>query len=158
MDETGRCFTIGMVPVAQPRARATSRGGRAAMYSPSTIKSASGVRRPHPIVEFKHAVREEARPLFGDGPLLGPLYVHVEAVFPRPKSLQTKKLAQAPLWHQKKPDRDNLDKAVLDALTGIAWVDDCQVCDGGQRKRYTHYGELPHVRVTIRELDGQGPI
>ena len=157
MSETGRCITIGMVPVAQPRVRATSRGGHGKVYAPSTVKTASGVRKPHPIVEFKHAVREAARSHF-DAPLLGPLYVHVEAVFPRPKALQTKKLANVRMWHQKKPDRDNLDKAVLDALTGIAWVDDCQVCDGGQRKRYTHPGESPHVRVTIRELDGQGPI
>lgn len=148
---------IVMVPVAQPRIKAANRGGRASVYTPTTIKSASGVKRPHPIVEFKHAAREAARPLFVEGPLLGPLFVHVEAVFPRPKALQTKKLAQARLWHQRKPDRDNLDKAVLDALTGIAWADDCQACDGGQRKRYTNPGESPHVTVTIRELDGDEP-
>lgn len=150
-------FCVWSVPVAQPRVRATSRGGHAAVYTQTTIKTTGGVRKPHPIVEFKHAVREAARPKFPDGVLHGPLYVHVEAVFPRPKALQTKKLAGVRMWHQKKPDRDNLDKAVLDALKEIAWVDDCQVCDGGQRKRYTNPGESPHVVVTIRELDGDEP-
>jgi Holliday junction resolvase RusA-like endonuclease len=28
------------------------------------------------------------------------------------------------LPHTSKPDRDNLDKAVMDALKGIAWIDD----------------------------------
>ena len=34
------------------------------------------------------------------------------------------------------PDVDKLERAVLDALTGIAWADDRQVCDAHAIKRY----------------------
>lgn len=55
--------------------------------------------------------------------------------------------------HIKKPDRDNLDKAVLDALTGIFWIDDCQVCDGRIRKRIASGDESEGVFVSISVLE-----
>ena len=49
----------------------------------------------------------------------------------------------APKWHTDKPDRDNADKAVLDALTNLGlWGDDKQVCDGRIRKFYVRPGDL----------------
>jgi Holliday junction resolvase RusA-like endonuclease len=40
--------------------------------------------------------------------------------------------------HAKKPDKDNLEKAVMDALTGIQiWNDDCQVYGGKTEKYWT---------------------
>lgn len=44
---------------------------------------------------------------------------------------------KAPLYvHQKKPDLDNLAKPVLDALNGVLWVDDSQVCSLYVQKMY----------------------
>jgi hypothetical protein len=40
--------------------------------------------------------------------------------------------------HTERPDKDNLEKAVMDALTGIQiWNDDCQVYGGNTEKYWT---------------------
>ena len=48
----------------------------------------------------------------------------------------------------KKPDADNIAKAVCDALNGIACKDDSQVVDLTVRK---HYSKFPRVQVFISE-------
>ena len=48
----------------------------------------------------------------------------------------------------KKPDLDNLAKAVLDALNGVAYKDDCQIVTVLSKK---NYAEAPYVRVIISE-------
>jgi Holliday junction resolvase RusA-like endonuclease len=54
----------------------------------------------------------------------------------------------------KKPDRDNLDKAVLDALTRCKfWLDDCQVCAGNISKQYTLVGVRPGVYISVWQLE-----
>jgi Holliday junction resolvase RusA-like endonuclease len=60
----------------------------------------------------------------------GPVRVSWIAFFPRPKYMNTKKFADGPVRHLKKPDRDNIDKTVLDALSGIVCKDDSQICSG----------------------------
>ena len=47
----------------------------------------------------------------------------------------------------KKPDLDNVLKAVLDGLNGIAFVDDSQVVNVCMAK---HYDLTPRVAVTVR--------
>lgn len=48
----------------------------------------------------------------------------------------------APTRPTGKPDRDNLDKAVCDAITAAGvWVDDSQVTSGTIRKRYCLEGQ-----------------
>lgn len=41
------------------------------------------------------------------------------------------------LWHTQKPDRDNVEHLVSDALNGVAWTDDCKVTSGGQAKTWS---------------------
>ena len=68
--------------------------------------------------------------------------------------------ADAPLPHQQKPDRDNLEKAVLDALGDFAglpplvWCDDCQVVAGRTTKRWALTGEPAGGAVAIWEFQG----
>ena len=51
-----------------------------------------------------------------------------------------------------KPDADNVSKLVLDALNGVAWVDDAQVTDLNVHKDY-RYRDAPE-RTTVHILWG----
>jgi Holliday junction resolvase RusA-like endonuclease len=145
---------VNTVPVAQPRARATSRGAHAAMYSPTTVKTKAG-RKAHPIVAFKTAVRAAAFGKGFDGTNLIDSALRVDCcfVFPRPQRLLRKSDPKGRIPHTIKPDRDNLDKAVLDSLTGLVWVDDCQAASGLVEKYYAAAGEAPHVTIVITKVE-----
>lgn len=82
----------------------------------------------------------QARP---SEPILGPVSLSLQFFFPRPKShYRTGKYsdqlkANAPLLHISKPDADNLVKLVKDALNGVFWHDDSQVCVLYAEKKYS---------------------
>lgn len=52
--------------------------------------------------------------------------------------------------HVVKPDTDNLVKLVKDALSGVAYDDDCQVCEVRISKLRWHE---PLTRITIEEIE-----
>jgi len=135
-------FTVPAIPVAQPRPRATAIGGHARVYQPTK----------HPIAAFKASVRLAASQAFTGAPLAGPLRVDCLFIFPRTKNQIWKSRPMPRIWHAKKPDRDNCDKAVLDALSGLLWLDDSQVCAGTIEKWIAAGDEQPHVVVTITDL------
>lgn len=129
-------FFVQGEPKAQPRARAFAKkmGNRyvARVFDDS---SAEG---------WKSFIALAARRFIPPSPYLGPICVNAYFHFPRPLSHygKGKKAAvlkkNAPLWHTCKPDRDNLDKALLDTLKKLGmFKDDSQVCDGTIRKVYT---------------------
>lgn len=134
-------FFVAGLPIASPRARACKRGAFVSVFMPADADN------------WKMIVRNEARRAwhasevgFIARPWQGPLCVNLTFYFPRPKGHFNSKgmLKQnAPGWHTSKPDRDNADKAVLDALTNLGiWGDDKQVCDGRIKKIYVHPGDL----------------
>ncbi|SCU95566.1 conserved hypothetical protein [Cupriavidus necator] len=49
----------------------------------------------------------------------------------------------------KKPDADNVLKAVKDGMNGVVWVDDCQAVEYRISKKY---GTSPGVYVEVMEL------
>ena len=53
-----------------------------------------------------------------------------------------------------KPDVDNVEKAVCDALNGIVWRDDALVCEVAKIKRYS---ERPGIDVTVETLTSPDP-
>lgn len=79
----------------------------------------------------------------GRPPLEGPVSVVIEARFTTPK----RKLKS--FHHTSKPDADNLAKICCDAMNGIAFVDDSQVCE---LHVYKSYGDPPRVHVTTTGL------
>lgn len=71
--------------------------------------------------------------------------------FPIPKSESKKKRAEMDgEWYTKKPDCDNIEKIILDALNGIAYDDDSQVAKQSSEKIYD--AEETMVEVTLYEL------
>lgn len=88
----------------------------------------------------------------------GAVRVGLMFVFPRPKGHFTSAGAlrpKAPKFHAKKPDVDKLVRAVLDALTGVAFTDDARVAglDPAPWKRYAGLGEPTGARVIVQSLE-----
>ena len=84
----------------------------------------------------------------------GAVRVEIHAVFPVPKSwskIKKSKAIAGEIMPETKPDADNISKAVLDALNGLAYKDDSQVIDLSVKKRY---GEVGHVSVRIEDMEG----
>ena len=138
-------FACG-TPKGQPRGRAVRRGAHAGIYDPGTADN------------WKLSVRAAAKELWDRQPFQGPIRVSITAFFPRPKShFYTGKRAgikrdDAPEYHTGKPDRDNLDKAILDALTNAGiWKDDAQVCAGCISKRYADT-QTPGAYIEVSNL------
>lgn len=82
----------------------------------------------------------------------GAVLIKFVAVFETPKSFNSALQAAAAegrLHAIKKPDKDNIEKLIADALNGLAWHDDAQVMGGGLKK----YGSPARVDVWIESLD-----
>lgn len=144
---------VPAVPVSQPRDRAVRFGNSARVHPATHIKTADGKRKPHPIAAFKACVMHAAKDAYSGPPLEGALRVDCLWLLPRPQRLIWKKRPMPREPCIKKPDRDNLDKSVLDALTGLLWRDDCQVYDGRLTKMYAAGDEQPHVEITVSQLE-----
>lgn len=106
------------------------------------------------VKDWKAVVALTAASLF-DKPLTGPVGMNVIFKLPRPKNHygtgRNKRLlkSNAPLYHTSPPDRGKLLRSTEDALTGIAWRDDSQVCQGGVSK---WYDETPGAWIVISDL------
>lgn len=58
--------------------------------------------------------------------------------------------------HTKRPDGDNLEKFVNDALTGVLWVDDSQIAYMVRSKTYT-IAKHGHTTICVHELQSEAP-
>ena len=131
-------FTVYGDPKGQPRARAFAMGGKARMYDPGTAEG------------WKSLIAAAALPHLPAEPLDGPICVDWTAYFPRPKRLMRRRDPDGPVPHTAKPDRDNVDKALLDALTQLGmWRDDAQVYRGTLVKMYAEKSGRPRMEVSI---------
>lgn len=82
-----------------------------------------------------------------------PLDVRITAYYGIPKSASKKKaqlMRDRKIRPIKKPDADNVIKAILDALNKIAYHDDTQVADL-QLRRF--YSDNPRVVITMQEAE-----
>ena len=131
-------FTINMIPVAKGRARTRVVGGKYAIhYTPQKTRAAE-----NDILAQAIAFKPEA-----------PFHTQaeIELVFhmPVPKSMPQYARSVAGgnvLPHNKKPDLDNLTKAVLDALNGVFFRDDSII---HSLKLSKIYGSTPKIEVRI---------
>lgn len=144
-------FFVAGLPKPQPRPRAFARKfgdkWQARVYDASTAEG------------WKSLVANAARQYVPFPPLQGPIRCDITFWMPRPKShfrSNGELKPNAPHWHISRGDRDNLDKAVLDALTQLGmWDDDSQVCCGEVSKRYGSAIGRPGAQITIEALEPQ---
>lgn len=129
-------MTVVGVPVAQPRHRVSCHGGFAKLYLP----------KDHAVHAWKDLIgRVAMKQIATTGPMEGALRIDLDFMFPA----QTRRADGT--WRVKKPDLDNLTKAVMDALTDAgAWQDDAQVAELHARKRY---GSGAGVDIKISSLE-----
>ena len=134
-------------PKAQPRVNHfyNKKLGAVRTYTPGTAE------------EWKSLIAEAARDKIPESPLRGPTRVDISFRFKRPKShyrtgrRSSELRPDAPTHHTNKPDRDNLDKAVLDVLVRIGMlVDDSVVCYGEISKWYDDAN--PGCTITVRSI------
>ena len=102
---------------------------------------------------WRQAVSAAALQAMGDRPPIAcAVRCDITFVMPRPKGhYRTGKHADelrenAPTEHINRPDRGKLLRSTEDAMTGIVWRDDSQVCDGRLQKLY---GERPGAAITV---------
>ena len=133
-------ITVPGAPVGEARARSFLRAG--VMRHARTKKAASYRER---VQFFAHAAIRQR------GMILGPVAVHIYAWHALPAGQH--RADPVPAAHcVVKPDADNIAKAIMDALNGIAYEDDRQVCNLHVVKRRCAQGEEPRVQVYVHEL------
>lgn len=135
-------------PIPQPRHRVSMKrlqSGRVIVGRHLPNKSDGSA---HPVIEWKARIREEAQRQARAGFEMfkrpAALKMMVNFYFSRPASM-SKKLSNA---HYKRPDLDNLVKAVKDALQGVIYEDDSQVARLYAKKEYTE--GKPGINIIIR--------
>ena len=82
-----------------------------------------------------------------------PLEISILALFPIPKYVSRKtkeRMLNGRLFPTKKPDADNIIKVILDALNGLAYRDDVQICRVYFEKMYA---EIPETKVLIKNYE-----
>lgn len=132
-------FTISGEPQGKARPRVTTRG----TYTPKKTK------------DYERLVQWEYRKQGGRDYGERQLQVEITANFQIPKSKPRKVVVDmlaGQVRPTKKPDCDNIAKAILDALNGIAYHDDSQIVTLAVEKWYSPYD--PCVIVTIKEVGG----
>jgi Holliday junction resolvase RusA-like endonuclease len=150
-------FTVdgNPVPLARPVLSRTGKAsGRVWLHDPNKEKK----------LAFRNTVRQK---LFGEGeerilfPLHSPIAIDIVFLIPAPKNhfvgvdrdRGELKKSSVGLWPSK-PDIDNLDKFVLDALQGLLFVNDGQVVEQHIWKAYDHSPPFQgRTKVTIRRAN-----
>ncbi len=128
-------FTVIGNPVPKARARTVRKGGRTWSFTPKKV------------AVWEKVVKAEAAKHF-DEPFNGPVALALAFYMKRPKSRKKDNYVMTT------PDLDNLEKAFLDGLNGVAYDDDKQVVVKNAVKKYVITGE-PRVEVVVFALLNQ---
>lgn len=139
--------TIPGNPIGKGRARSFMRkGGGIGHFTPEKTRSWEGVAKSLAMDAMQRAGYTE--------PFDGPIYLVITATMPIPENAPKWKrelIDGGWLWPTVKPDSDNIEKALKDALNAVVWRDDVQVVVTTKMKLY---GEHPRVHAVIEELQG----
>jgi Holliday junction resolvase RusA-like endonuclease len=133
-------FKIYGEPVAKGRPRFSFRGKFARAYTPAKTAAA------------ENNLRAQALMYKPVNPLDTALFVGIKVFRSIPKSMSKKRIEAAEKGEIRpvtKPDIDNYQKLVYDALNGIFWRDDSQIVDSRAAK---FYSVTPRIEIEIMEI------
>ncbi|MBU9293086.1 RusA family crossover junction endodeoxyribonuclease [Burkholderia multivorans] len=135
-------FVVPGAPVAKGRPKFARRGAHVTIYTPETTE------------RYENLVKMAARAAMrSTAPYAGPIRLIVHIGLPIPASWSMKRQGEAAagaIGATKKPDADNVVKALKDGMNGVVYVDDGQVVDLWVSKRYAR---TPGVRIEAIELN-----
>ncbi|MBN2024967.1 MAG: RusA family crossover junction endodeoxyribonuclease [Pirellulales bacterium] len=142
-------FTVPGEPVAQPRMAfrpvVPKDGGR-----PFVVRTQDP---NHPVFAYRKRIRtaylRAARRKLTIDTRREAVLIRVLAVFPVPESRYRKSQHNLVFLKVTVPDRDNIEKAVMDALKGAAWDDDAAVAVGGSAKLEAMDATKARTEVTL---------
>ncbi len=87
-----------------------------------------------------------------------PVKVDMWFYFSRPQHLMRKSSPAGPIPHTVKPDKDNLEKLILDVMTKAGWwTDDSRVCTGTPTKMYVAKDGKPGAMIVVSVIDDEQP-
>lgn len=127
--------------------------------APQGSKNAWGQEASKHVKPWRVDVKAAAIQACGEAPLNGPIQCDLLFFMQRPKahyvaSNPERELKDtAPVWFDKMPDIDKLERSTFDALKGVAWIDDCQVCAG--RRAAIYADDRPGALILIRKVEDQ---
>lgn len=124
-------FLFSLEPVAKGRPRFS----RGQVYNPFKTKRYE-----------QHVAVVAAAQMSGIAMIEGPIHAKIRFIFKRKKSVKR-------IHHTIRPDLDNLIKAILDGLNGIAFKDDAQVCSISAIKEYGLGDEDGRITVELHPMD-----
>lgn len=135
-------FTIPGSPKGKQRPRVCRIKGRSITYTPKqTVEYENQIRA----ISFKVANFKFERHI--------PLEIAILALFEPPKSVSQKVrdlMLAGEILPVKRPDGDNIIKIILDALNGVLYHDDAQICKIHFTKKYA---EKPETKVLIKTIE-----
>ena len=94
---------------------------------------------------YENILAQMARLRYKNKPMEGPLRVDVIFFIVRPKKPKFKNFPAV------RPDIDNYQKAFLDAMQGIIFLDDSQICGGECWKKYSEK-EKGYIKAIFSKL------
>ncbi|WP_278554701.1 RusA family crossover junction endodeoxyribonuclease [Parvimonas micra] len=98
---------------------------------------------PYKTRNFENRIAYEWKKKYKDSILKGAVKLDLVFVFKKAKTCKK-------TFHTQRPDIDNLEKAILDGLNKVAFVDDCQVVELNSKKVFS---DTDKILITVTELN-----
>ena len=137
------------IPAAKGRARAVPR----IVWKDGEPEAIVNLVTPEDTRQAERAIRAAFKRKYPRHlPWAGPIRLNFTAVFAIPTTFSKKLREQArggSLFVTKKPDKDNIEKLIVDALNKVAFHDDSQIIGGGIKI----YGTLPRIEFSLQRLE-----
>lgn len=119
---------------------------RPSAYGETTTKYEAAVRRE---IERQYRAQTEFRTI--RGAVTVDWCAYFQPVKSNPKRVQRAKIA-GEIMHVSRPDKDNIEKLIFDAMDTLAYLEDCQINFGTGAKMFSH---REGIRILVKQSSAQ---